>query len=320
MLLTHEPAITTRFLLGVHFPELRPEGAVEIQKIMTTGDSILNQALSEIGGKGLFTKELDVALLSKTVDICVHSMKDVPTWLPDGTILPCNLEREETNDVFICKKYKTLKDLPNGSVIGSASLRRQAQLLAMNPTLQVVNFRGNVQTRLKKIDNEVVDATLLALAGLKRLGMQELVSQSQTIGWDEMLPAVSQGAIGIQCRADDEVAKKYLAKLNHADTKTAVDCERSFLEELDGNCKTPIAGQAKIVDGKLHFRGLISKPDGTDMIRVDRVGEVGDALALGRAAGLEIKRIAGPEKFKAYGEAVARVQEEFAAKKANASA
>ena len=302
--------------LGVHFPELRPEGAVEIQKIMTTGDSILNQALSEIGGKGLFTKELDVALLNKTVDICVHSMKDVPTWLPDGTFLPCNLEREETNDVFICKKYKTLKDLPNGSVIGSASLRRQAQLLAMNPTLQVVNFRGNVQTRLKKIDNEVVDATLLALAGLKRLGMQELVSQSQTIGWDEMLPAVSQGAIGIQCRTDDEVAKKYLAKLNHPDTKTAVDCERAFLEELDGNCKTPIAGQAKIVDGKLHFRGLISKPDGTDMIQVTKVGEIKDPVALGKEAGLEIKKIAGPEKFKAYGEAVAKVHEEFASKKA----
>lgn len=146
-------AYETKRLLGVHFPELAVEGAVVIQKIMTKGDSILNQALSEIGGKGLFTKELDVALLDKSVDICVHSMKDVPTWLPEGTVLPCNLIREETNDVFICKKYKTLKDLPDGSVIGSASLRRQAQLLAMNPTFNVVNFRGNVQTRLKKIEN-----------------------------------------------------------------------------------------------------------------------------------------------------------------------
>ena len=255
-------AYETKRLLGVHFPELAVEGAVDIQKIMTKGDSILNQALSEIGGKGLFTKELDVALLDKSVDICVHSMKDVPTWLPDGTILPCNLIREETNDVFISKKYKSVKSLPNGSVIGSASLRRQAQLLAVNPTLKVVNFRGNVQTRLKKIENDVVDATLLALAGLKRLGMSDVIANAQIIGWDEMLPAVAQGAIGIQCRSDDTLMLKYLAGLNHVDTKTAVDCERAFLAELDGNCRTPIAGQAKIIDGKLHFRGLISKPDG----------------------------------------------------------
>eukprot|EP00595_Chromulina_sp_UTEXLB2642_P003027 CAMPEP_0196761194 /NCGR_PEP_ID=MMETSP1095-20130614/365_1 /TAXON_ID=96789 ORGANISM="Chromulina nebulosa, Strain UTEXLB2642" /NCGR_SAMPLE_ID=MMETSP1095 /ASSEMBLY_ACC=CAM_ASM_000446 /LENGTH=277 /DNA_ID=CAMNT_0042110427 /DNA_START=280 /DNA_END=1113 /DNA_ORIENTATION=+ len=269
---------------------------------MTKGDSILNQALSEIGGKGLFTKELDNALLDNSVDICVHSMKDVPTWLPDGTILPCNLEREETNDVFICKKYNSVKQLPDGSVIGSASLRRQAQILAINPTLKVVNFRGNVQTRLKKLENGVVDATMLALAGLKRLNMNEVIETSQIIPWDEILPAVSQGAIGIQCRSNDERALKYLAGLNHVNTKIAVDCERAFLETLDGNCRTPIAGQAKIVDGKLHFSGLISKPDGTDMIRVTRVGEIIDAIQIGRDAGQEIKTIAGP-KFIEYQEA-----------------
>ena len=270
-------------------------------------------------------------------------MKDVPTWLPDGTILPCNLIREETNDVFICKKYKTLKDLPDGSVIGSASLRRQAQLLAVNPTLKVVNFRGNVQTRLKKIENgmsahhlqstfnfkssvinanrgdwfvtEVVDATLLALAGLKRLGMTDVISTSQTIEWDEMLPAVAQGAIGIQCRSDDTQALKYLAGLNHHETKLAVDCERAFLAELDGNCRTPIAGQAKIVDGKMHFRGLISKPDGKEMISVTRIGDPADAIAIGHAAGKEIKSIAGA-KFREYGEAVVAVQAEAAAAKA----
>lgn len=307
-------AYETKRLLGVHFPELAVEGAVAIQKIMTKGDSILNQALSEIGGKGLFTKELDVALLDKSVDICVHSMKDVPTWLPDGTTLPCNLIREETNDVFICKKYKTLRDLPNGSVIGSASLRRQAQLLALNPTLQVVNFRGNVQTRLKKIENGVVDATLLALAGLKRLGMQDVISDAQTLGWDDMLPAVAQGAIGIQCRSDDSQALTYLAALTHADTKAAVDCERSFLAVLDGNCRTPIAGQAKIIDGKIHFRGLISKPDGSDMIRVDRVGEVSEAVQIGADAGQEIRSIAGA-KFYEYGAAVAEQQALAAAAK-----
>lgn len=313
-------AYETKRLLGLKFPELAADGAVEIQKIMTKGDSILNQALSEIGGKGLFTKELDVALLDKSVDICVHSMKDVPTWLPDGTILPCNLEREETNDVFICKKYSSLKDLPDGSVIGSASLRRQAQLLAMNPTLKVVNFRGNVQTRLKKIENEIVDATLLALAGLKRLGMQDVISDSQVIGWDEMLPAVAQGAIGIQCRSDDSKMLEYLAGLNHADTKTAVDCERAFLATLDGNCRTPIAGQARIVDGKLQFRGIISKPDGKDMIRVVQEGDPADAVKIGTAAGNEIKAIAG-DKFSEYQEAVQVLEAEAAAaKKAAASA
>lgn len=311
-------AYETKRLLGLHFPELAVEGAVDIQKIMTKGDSILNQALSEIGGKGLFTKELDVALLDKSVDICVHSMKDVPTWLPDGTVLPCNLIREETNDVFICKKYKSLRDLPDNSVIGSASLRRQAQLLAMNPTLKVVNFRGNVQTRLKKIENEVVDATLLALAGLKRLGMSEVISSSQTLEWDDMLPAVAQGAIGIQCRSDDSSALRYLSALNHKETKEAVDCERAFLASLDGNCRTPIAGQAKVgADGTLTFRGLISKPDGSDMIRVEKTGKVGEAVLLGTAAGEEIKRIAGP-KFREYGEAVLQVQEEAARAKAEA--
>jgi hydroxymethylbilane synthase len=308
-------AYETKRLLGEKYPELAVEGAVEIQKIMTKGDSILNQALSEIGGKGLFTKELDVALLDKTVDICVHSMKDVPTWLPEGTVLPCNLVREETNDVFICKNYKSLKDLPDGSVIGSASLRRQAQLMAMNPTFQVVNFRGNVQTRLKKIENGVVDATMLALAGLKRLNMNDVIDESQIVTWDEMLPAVAQGAIGIQCRSDDDKVLQYLDGLNHKDTKTAVDCERAFLAELDGNCRTPIAGQAKIVDGKLHFKGLISKPDGKDMIAVTKVGEIADAVAIGTAAGKEVKSIAG-DKFSEYGEAVQQVEAAAAALKA----
>lgn len=300
-------AYETKRLLSLHFPELAVEGAVEIQKIMTKGDSILNQALSEIGGKGLFTKELDVALLDKTVDICVHSMKDVPTWLPDGTMLPCNLIREETNDVFICKKFKSLKDLPNGSVVGSASLRRQAQILFQNPSIKVVNFRGNVQTRLKKIENGVVDATLLALAGLKRLSMDDIIESSQVIEWDEMLPAVSQGAIGIQCRFDDVQTFRYITALNHVETKTAVDCERSFLKELDGNCRTPIAGQAKIVNGVLYFRGLISKPDGTDMIRVSRSGNPKDADCIGKDAGEEIKAIAG-SKFREYGAAVEEAQ------------
>ena len=248
-------------------------------------------------------------------------MKDVPTWLPEGTVLPCNLIREETNDVFISKKFKSLRDLPDGAVIGSASLRRQAQLQAINKSWRVVNFRGNVQTRLKKIENGrivmsflisfpydisslgVVDATLLALAGLKRLNMHDLIEQSQIVNWDEMLPAVAQGAIGIQCRSDDQRIRKYLDALNHAETKACVDCERSFLARLDGNCRTPIAGQAKIIDGKIIFEGLISKPDGSDMIRVSKVGDVADAIFIGNEAGDEIRTIAGP-RFIEYQQAV----------------
>ena len=188
---------------------------------------------------------------------------------------------------MISKKYKSLKELPDHAVIGSASLRRQAQLLALNPTLKVVNFRGNVQTRLKKLENGDVDATLLALAGLKRLHMDELIAESCVISKEERLPAVAQGAIGIQCRSNDSHMLGYLAKLNHEATKLAVECERAFLATLDGNCRTPIAGQGWFVDGKLHFKGLISKPDGKDMISVSRESS-DDPIELGKAAGEEI--------------------------------
>lgn len=280
-------AYETKRRLGETFPELAPEGAVDIIVLKTSGDMILDKALKEIGGKGLFTKELDVALLNNEVDICVHSMKDVPTWLVPGTVLPCNLPREDTRDVFISPKAKSLDDLPDGAVIGSASLRRQAQLLAKNPTWKVVNFRGNVQTRLRKLDDNEVDATLLAYAGLKRMDMTEFATS--VLEQEQMLPAVAQGAIGIQCRDDDENALKYLAALNHPDTKTCVDCERAFLAALDGNCRTPIAGQAHIEDGKLHFRGLLAREDGTEMYETTRVGAPEDAVKIGTEAGEELK-------------------------------
>mmetsp|Transcript_17943 Transcript_17943/g.26875 ORF Transcript_17943/g.26875 Transcript_17943/m.26875 type:complete len:390 (+) Transcript_17943:87-1256(+) len=272
----------TKRRLEEAFPHLR-EGGVTINVISTEGDERLDIALAEIGGKGLFTKELDVQLLLNKVDICVHSMKDVPTYLPDGTILPCNLPREDTRDVFISSKAKTLADLPDGSVVGSASLRRQSQILAKYPTLKVVNFRGNVQTRLKKLGDGVVDATLLAYAGLKRMNMEE--HATSILEQEDMLPAISQGAIGIQCRTNDEASLAYLAALNHPETKTCVDCERAFLAALDGNCRTPIAGQAKIIDGKLHFRGLIARPDGTDLFEVVREGAPADAVKIGKEAG-----------------------------------
>jgi hydroxymethylbilane synthase len=290
-------AYETRRRLQEKFPELREDGAIEINVIKTQGDMILDKSLMELGGKGLFTKELDTSLLSKEVDICVHSMKDVPTWLPPGTILPCNLPREDTNDAFIYKdgSVKRIEDLPDHSVIGTASLRRQAQLMAKNPTLKCVNFRGNVQTRLRKLDEGVVDATLLAIAGLKRMNMDSFATS--VLDWDEMLPAVAQGAIGIQCRDDDERSLKYIDALNHPETKHCVDCERAFLEALDGNCKTPIAGQARIVGDKILFRGLIAMPDGSQIFKIEAEGTIADAKKIGFQAGEELKARAGDKFF-----------------------
>lgn len=290
-------AYETRRRLQESFPELQEEGAIEICVMKTQGDMILDKSLMELGGKGLFTKELDTALLGNEVDICVHSMKDVPTWLPEGTVLPCNLPREDTNDAFIHKdgSVKCIEDLPDESVIGTASLRRQAQLLAKNPTFKCVNFRGNVQTRLRKLDDGVVDATLLAIAGLKRMDMDSCATA--VLDWEEMLPAVAQGAIGIQCRSDDERSLKYIDALNHPETKSCVDCERAFLEALDGNCKTPIAGQARIIDGKIVFRGLIAMPDGSEKYETTAEGSVDEAADIGRKAGEELKAAAGDKFF-----------------------
>lgn len=290
-------AYETRRRLQEQFLELQEDGALEICVLKTQGDMILDKSLMELGGKGLFTKELDTALLGNEVDICVHSMKDVPTWLPDGTILPCNLPREDTNDAFISRDgaVKRIEDLPDHSVIGTASLRRQSQLLAKNPTLKCVNFRGNVQTRLRKLEDGVVDATLLAIAGLKRMSMDGCATS--VLDWDEMLPAVAQGAIGIQCRSDDARSLKYIDALNHPDTKACVDCERAFLEALDGNCKTPIAGQARIVDGKILFRGLIAMPDGTSIYKTESEGAIEDAKSIGLKAGHELKAQAGDKFF-----------------------
>jgi hydroxymethylbilane synthase len=286
----------TRARLIEAFPALSAEGAIEITVIHTTGDMILDKALSEIGGKGLFTKEIDVAQLNGEVDIAVHSMKDVPTWLPDGIILPCMLPREDTRDVFISSKASSIEELPDGSVIGSASLRRQSQILAKNPTLKVVNFRGNVQTRLRKLSEGVVDGTMLALAGLSRMNMTEHITK--IVELDEMLPAVAQGAIGITCRSGDTKMLEFLAALNHPTTKTCVDCERAFLARLDGSCRTPIAGQAVIDDaGNLQFKGLVAKPDGSVIYETSRTGKPEDGLSIGTDAGEELRLKMGDNFF-----------------------
>ncbi|EFJ08660.1 hypothetical protein SELMODRAFT_447969 [Selaginella moellendorffii] len=290
-------AYQTRDLLKGAHPELAEDGALEIVIIKTTGDKILNQPLADIGGKGLFTKEIDDALLDNRIDIAVHSMKDVPTYLPQGTILPCNLRREDARDAFISLKAKSLAELPPGSVVGTASLRRKSQILKRYPHLQVdTNFRGNVQTRLKKLQEGIVTATLLALAGLKRLNMTEHVTG--VLPMDEMLPAIAQGAIGIACRQGDEKMERYLASLNHEETRLAVSCERAFLEMLDGSCRTPIAGYAhrdKLTD-ECKFRGLVASPDGTQVLETTRSGQYNfdEMVAMGKDAAKELLSKSGP--------------------------
>jgi hydroxymethylbilane synthase len=291
-------AYLTRDLLKAEFPHLQEEGALEIIIIKTTGDKVLGQPLADIGGKGLFTKEIDDALLDGRIDIAVHSMKDVPTYLPKGTILPCNLPREDVRDVFISSKYSSLAELPKGSVVGSASLRRQAQILAKYPGLEVVNFRGNVQSRLRKLSEGVCDATLLAYAGLRRLDLAD--KATAILSEDEMLPAVAQGAIGIACREGDERCEEALAALNHEETRLAVVCERAFLAALDGSCRTPIAGLArKTADGKMSFRGLVAKTDGSKVLETSREGELNadSAYEMGQDAGKQLKSEAGSDFF-----------------------
>ncbi|XP_027061577.1 porphobilinogen deaminase, chloroplastic [Coffea arabica] len=289
----------TRDKLIASHPELAEEGSIQIVIIKTTGDKILSQPLADIGGKGLFTKEIDEALINADIDIAVHSMKDVPTYLPDKTILPCNLPREDVRDAFISLTATSLADLPAGAVVGTASLRRKSQILHRYPSLKVLeNFRGNVQTRLRKLNDGVVQATLLALAGLKRLNMTENVTS--ILSMDDMLPAVAQGAIGIACRSDDEKMAGFIASLNHDETRLAVACERAFLETLDGSCRTPIAGYAsRDEDGNCLFRGLVASPDGTRVLETSRKGSYTfeEMVAMGKDAGKELLSKAGPGFF-----------------------
>ncbi|GMH26553.1 hypothetical protein Nepgr_028396 [Nepenthes gracilis] len=285
-------------LIATH-PELAEEGAIQIVIIKTTGDKILSQPLADHWRKGLFTKEIDEALLNNEIDIAVHSMKDVPTYLPDKIILPCNLQREDVRDAFISSTAASLAELPSGSVVGTASLRRKSQLLHKYPSLNVLdNFRGNVQTRLRKLDEGQVQATLLALAGLKRLSMTENVTS--VLSTDEMLPAVAQGAIGIACRSDDDKMASYIAALNHEETRLAVACERAFLERLDGSCRTPIAGYAcRDENGDCFFRGLVASTDGKEVLETSRKGSfsLGDMVSMGKDAGKELLSRAGPGFF-----------------------
>jgi hydroxymethylbilane synthase len=242
--------------------------------------------LSDIGGKGLFTKEIEEALLANEIDVAVHSMKDMQTALPDGLAVGAVLPREDPRDAFISLKYANLRALPGGSIVGTSSLRRKSQLLDVRPDLRVIDFRGNVQTRLRKLQEGVAAATILAVAGLKRLGLQDQITAPMPI--DEMLPAVAQGAIGLEIRGADDTTAALVEPLNDAATAQAVISERAFLARLEGSCRTPIAGHAALDDGRLWFRGQILSIDGTKKYDVSRTGAPHEAHELGLAAADEI--------------------------------
>lgn len=272
-----------------------PFEAFEITVIKVTGDQVLDKALKEIGGKGLFTREIEEALLDGSIDIAVHSMKDMPTVQPDGLLLDCYLPREDVRDGFVSPHVASLMDLPQGAVVGSSSLRRRAQLAHRRPDLKLVEFRGNVQTRMKKLEDGVAVATFLAMAGLNRLGMAHVARTA--IAVDEMLPAVAQGAIGVERRTDDPRAKAMLDAIHDTPTGQRLAAERAFLARLDGSCETPIAGLAVLEGDQLWLRGEILRPDGSQVIAGDIRGAVAEGPDLGRALAVRLLDQAGPDFF-----------------------
>ena len=284
-----------RSRLAAAWPELAERHSITIEVIRTTGDRIVDRPLAEAGGKGLFIKEIEEALLAGRVDLAVHSMKDMPTVIPDGLAVPCLLQREDPRDALIAQVTR-IADLPHGAVVGTSSLRRKAQLLARRRDLTIRDFRGNVDTRLRKMEHGDVHATILALAGLRRLGLEHKAAAILEPG--ELLPAVAQGAIGIEIRADDTRVHDLLKPLHHAPTGFAVAAERGVLEVLDGSCRTPIAALATgRTFGRLRLDALIVKPDGSKSIRTAREGPEADAAEMGRDAGEELRRDAGPGFF-----------------------
>ncbi len=256
-----------------------PETAFEIVVIKTTGDMILDRPLAEVGGKGLFTKEIEEALFEKRIDLAVHSMKDMQTALPDGLTIGATLPREDVRDAFISLKHKSFDSLPEGAVVGTSSLRRQAQIKRIRPDLQIVGFRGNVQTRLTKLRDEVAEATFLACAGLRRLGLADHITAAVPI--ESMLPAVAQGAIGIEIRIDDDDTAALIAPMNDKTTALCVTAERAFLATLEGSCRTPIAGLARLEGGTLTFKGETLSPDGRLQVVSTKTGPASAAADLG---------------------------------------
>jgi hydroxymethylbilane synthase len=272
-----------------------PQEAFEIVVIKVTGDAVQDRPLKEIGGKGLFTREIEDALLDGSIDIAVHSMKDMPVEQPEGLILDTYLPREDVRDAFVSLGGGALGDLAQGAVVGTSSLRRKAQLLARRPDLQIVEFRGNVQTRLRKLSEGVAEATFLAMAGLNRLGMADV--SRQPIEPEDILPAVAQGAIGIERRLADSRAAGMLEAIHHGPTGQRLAAERAFLAALDGSCQTPIAGLAELNGGNLRLRGEILRVDGSEVISDDQTAAIEDSAALGREMARKMLEKAGPDFF-----------------------
>ena len=272
-----------------------PFEAFTIVVIKTTGDRIIDRPLKEIGGKGLFTREIEAALLDGSIDIAVHSMKDMPTLQPGGLVIDTYLPREDMRDAFISPHLKSIADLPEGAVVGTSSLRRRAQVKLRRPDLKVVEFRGNLQTRLKKLDDGVAEATFLAMAGLNRLKMNEVPKAA--VHTDDMLPAIAQGAIGIERRMDDPRAADMLAAIHDRATGEQLAAERAFLATLDGSCETPIAGLAELNGTNMRLRGQVLRPDGSDAIGDDVTCTISDGAEAGREMARKLLAEAGPGFF-----------------------
>jgi len=259
---------------------LHPGIKVELVKMVTQGDKILDTPLAKVGGKGLFVKELEVGMLQGDADIAVHSMKDVPVEFPDGLHLGVICQREDPRDAFVSNEHSDIKALPQGAIVGTSSLRRQCQLRSWRPDLQIKDLRGNVNTRLSKLDHSEYDAIILASAGLIRLGFKERIRQY--LDTDISLPAVGQGAVGIECRVDDERINELIAPLNHEETRICVLAERAMNQRLEGGCQVPIAGYAQLAYGQVQMRGLVGRPDGKQVIRGNIEGSIKNAEQLGR--------------------------------------
>jgi hydroxymethylbilane synthase len=272
------------------------ELAFEISIIKTSGDKIQDRALTAVGGKGLFTKELEEALLAGSIDVAVHSMKDMPSFLPQGLEIACVLPREDVRDAFISLNGKPLSGLPAGGVVGTASIRREAFLRHSRPDLKIVLFRGNVETRLRKLAEGKADATVLAAAGLRRLGLEDRITH--LIPVEDMLPAPAQGAIGLEIRTSDEYTRELIAPIHDQLTGVAIETERAFLTVLDGSCRTPIAALARVNEGKLFFKGAILTPDGARIYQTERTGAIEEAAVLGTDAAHELYRRGGKDVFR----------------------
>ncbi len=285
-------AYETRARLSAAFD--LPEDAFEIVVIKVTGDAIQDRPLKDIGGKGLFTREIEEDMLAGKIDIAVHSMKDMPVEQPAGLLLDTYLPREDVRDAFVSSHAKGIADLSEGDLVGTSSLRRRAQLLHRRPDLNVVEFRGNVQTRLRKLEEGVAKCTFLAMAGLNRLGMSDVASGA--IEPEDMLPAVAQGAIGIERRADDTRVAELLEAIHDTPTGQRLACERAFLAALDGSCETPIAGLSVLDGGSIQLRGEVLRPDGSDALAEVETAAVEDGAQMGRAVGLRLKARA-PDDF-----------------------